>query len=158
MAKPIAKPKYTKTENKKWEGGGKYQPARKFCAFCADKAEIVDYKDSTKLRRYISDRGKIEPRRRTGTCAKHQRALALAIKKARHLALLPYTAGHIRRAGAPTFVAAQATVSAAPASGAPVAVEAPAIPVTTVTAPVAVAPAPVPAATPAPAVVPPKEA
>ena len=101
MPKPIAKPKYTKSENKKWEGGGKFQPQRKFCAFCADKAETVDYKDPTKLRRYISDRGKIEPRRRTGTCAKHQRALALAIKKARHLALLPYTASHIRRAGMP---------------------------------------------------------
>jgi small subunit ribosomal protein S18 len=101
MARPITKPKYTKTENKKWEGGGKFQPQRKFCAFCADKSEIVDYKDATKLRRYISDRGKIEPRRRTGTCAKHQRFLALAIKKARQLALLPYTAGHIRRAGIP---------------------------------------------------------
>jgi len=112
MPKPIAKPKYTKSENKKWEGGGKFQPQRKFCAFCADKAETVDYKDPTKLRRYISDRGKIEPRRRTGTCAKHQRALALAIKKARHLALLPYTASHIRRAG---MAIAAVTATAAPA-------------------------------------------
>jgi ribosomal protein S18 len=112
MPKPIAKPKYTKSENKKWEGGGKFQPQRKFCAFCADKAETVDYKDPTKLRRYISDRGKIEPRRRTGTCAKHQRALALAIKKARHLALLPYTASHIRRAG---MAIATVTATAAPA-------------------------------------------
>jgi small subunit ribosomal protein S18 len=116
MPKPITKPKYTKTENKKWEGGGKFQPQRKFCAFCADKAELVDYKDSTKLRRYISDRGKIEPRRRTGTCAKHQRALALAIKKARHLALLPYTPGHIRRAGASTPMAVAPTPVAAPAA------------------------------------------
>ncbi len=112
MARPITKPKYTKSENKKWEGGGKFQPQRKFCAFCADKAETVDYKDPTKLRRYISDRGKIEPRRRTGTCAKHQRALALAIKKARHLALLPYTASHIRRAGMPLTAV---TATAAPA-------------------------------------------
>ena len=154
MAKPVAKPKYTKTENKKWEGGGKFQPARKFCAFCADKAEIVDYKDSTKLRRYISDRGKIEPRRRTGTCAKHQRALALAIKKARHLALLPYTAGHIRRAGTPTFVAAQAAVPAVPVSGAPVAAGAPVTP-PVAAAPVAAATGAVAAATPA-AAVPPK--
>ncbi len=124
MARPVAKPKYTKTENKKWEGGGKFQPQRKFCAFCADKAESVDYKDSIKLRRYISDRGKIEPRRRTGTCAKHQRALALAIKKARHLALLPYTASHIRRMGAP----APATIPAAPAT-APVAAATVATPV-----------------------------
>jgi small subunit ribosomal protein S18 len=131
MAKPITKPKYTKTENKKWEGGSKFQSARKFCAFCADKAEIVDYKDSTKLRRYISDRGKIEPRRRTGTCAKHQRFLALAIKKARHLALLPYTAGHIRRAGAPS------PAIAAPAVAAPVAqpAAAPVLPVSATTAP-----------------------
>lgn len=112
MAKPITKPKYTKSENKKWEGGGKFQPQRKFCAFCADKAETVDYKDPTKLRRYISDRGKIEPRRRTGTCAKHQRALALAIKKARHLALLPYTASHIRRAGTAIPTAVPAAVPA----------------------------------------------
>lgn len=156
MAKPIAKPKYTKTENKKWEGGGKFQPQRKFCAFCADKAEIVDYKDSTKLRRFISDRGKIEPRRRTGTCAKHQRALALAIKKARHLALLPYTAGHIRRAGAPTFVAAQAAAPAVPVAAVPTAADAPAVPPVAAVAPVAVAPTPVPAAAPAPAAVPPK--
>jgi small subunit ribosomal protein S18 len=51
------------------------------------------------LRRYISDRGKIEPRRRTGTCAKHQRALAMAVKRARHLALLPFTPAHIHQAG-----------------------------------------------------------
>ena len=94
MARPITKPKYTKPENKKWEGGGKYQPQRKFCAFCADKSETVDYKDAAKLRRYISDRGKIEPRRRTGVCAKHQRRLALAIKRARFLALLPYVPTH----------------------------------------------------------------
>jgi small subunit ribosomal protein S18 len=129
MAKPIAKPKYTKTENKKWEGGGRFQPARKFCAFCADKQETVDYKDPVKLRRYVSDRGKIEPRRRTGTCAKHQRALALAIKNARHLALLPYTAAHIRRTGsvipsvpAPAQpAAAPAPVAATPAAAVPVA-------------------------------------
>ena len=123
MARPVTKPKYTKTENKKWEGGGKFQPQRKFCAFCADKLESVDYKDPTKLRRYISDRGKIEPRRRTGTCAKHQRALALAIKKARHLALLPFTAAHIRRAGAP----AAAMVPAAAPVAAPVTVATPTV-------------------------------
>jgi small subunit ribosomal protein S18 len=124
MVRPITKPRYTKTENKKWEGGGKFQPQRKFCAFCADKMESVDYKDPTKLRRYISDRGKIEPRRRTGTCAKHQRALALAIKKARHLALLPYTAAHIRRAGAPAAAMVSAVVAAPPA-GAPATVTTP---------------------------------
>jgi len=73
----------------------RYVPRRKHCSFCVDKVEAIDYKDPSKLRRYISDRGKIEPRRRTGTCAKHQRALAVAIKRARHLALLPYVPAHI---------------------------------------------------------------
>ena len=74
-------------------------PKRKFCSFCSEKVEDIDYKDPSKLRRYISGRGKIEPRHRTGTCAKHQRALAVAIKKARHLALLPYVPAHIRKTG-----------------------------------------------------------
>jgi small subunit ribosomal protein S18 len=56
----------------------------------------IDYKDVGRLRRYLSDRGKIEPRRKTGTCAKHQRRLSVALKNARHMALLPYTAAHIR--------------------------------------------------------------
>ena len=73
-----------------------YVPKRKFCSFCKDGVEI-DYKDPLKLRPYISDRGKIEPRRKTGTCAKHQRILAVAIKRARHLALLPYVPAHIRK-------------------------------------------------------------
>jgi len=64
-----------------------------------DKVEAIDYKEPAKLRRYISDRGKIEPRRKTGTCAKHQRALAEAIKRARHLALLPYVPAHIHKTG-----------------------------------------------------------
>jgi small subunit ribosomal protein S18 len=63
-----------------------------------DKVEVIDYKDPLKLRRYISDRGKIEPRRKTGTCARHQRRLTISIKRARHLALLPYTADHMRAA------------------------------------------------------------
>jgi small subunit ribosomal protein S18 len=61
-----------------------------------EKIDVVDYKDPLKLRRFVSDRGKIEPRRKTGTCARHQRRLTLAIKRARHLALMPYTADHIR--------------------------------------------------------------
>ena len=63
---------------------------RKVCAFCVDKVETVDYKDVAKLRRYLSERGKIVPRRVTGTCARHQRQLSVAIKRARHVALLPY--------------------------------------------------------------------
>ena len=65
---------------------------RKVCAFCVDKVEHVDYKDAGKLRKYMSERGKILPRRTTGTCAMHQRQLTEAIKRARHIALLPYTA------------------------------------------------------------------
>ncbi len=65
---------------------------RKVCAFCVDKVAAVDYKDSAKLRKYMSERGKILPRRMTGTCAHHQRQLTEAIKRARHIALLPYTA------------------------------------------------------------------
>ena len=64
---------------------------RKVCQFCVDKCESIDYKDVAKLRRYISERAKIRPRRTTGTCAMHQRQLTEAIKRARHLALLPYT-------------------------------------------------------------------
>ena len=63
---------------------------RKVCQFCADKAEYIDFKDSAKLRRFVSERGKILPRRMTGTCAKHQRELTEAIKRARQIALLPY--------------------------------------------------------------------
>ena len=66
------------------------RPRRKVCAFCADKIEMIDYKDTKRLRRYLSERGKIVPRRVTGTCARHQRQLTTAIKRARHLALLPY--------------------------------------------------------------------
>ena len=65
---------------------------RKVCAFCADKVETIDYKDVARLRRYLSERAKIVPRRVTGTCARHQRELTVAIKRARHIALLPYVA------------------------------------------------------------------
>ena len=64
---------------------------KKVCSFCVDKAESIDYKDVAKLRKYITERGKIVPRRVTGTCAQHQRDLTTAIKRARHVALLPYT-------------------------------------------------------------------
>ena len=64
---------------------------KKVCGFCVDKVESIDYKDVARLRRYISERAKILPRRVTGTCARHQRELTVAIKRARHLALLPYT-------------------------------------------------------------------
>ena len=63
---------------------------KKVCTFCVEKSEFIDYKDTAKLRRFISERAKILPRRVTGTCAKHQRELTIAIKRARQLALLPY--------------------------------------------------------------------
>ena len=63
---------------------------KKVCAFCVDKANVIDYKDVAKLRRYITENGKILPRRQTGVCAIHQRELAQAIKRARVMALLPY--------------------------------------------------------------------
>jgi len=63
----------------------------KFCQFCSDKELSIDYKKADLLKRYITDDGKIRPRRQTGTCAKHQREVAAAIKRARHIALLPFT-------------------------------------------------------------------
>jgi small subunit ribosomal protein S18 len=65
---------------------------RKVCGFCVEKSTYIDFKNATKLKRYTSERGKIEPRRKTGTCARHQRALAMAIKRAREVALLPFVA------------------------------------------------------------------
>ena len=64
---------------------------KKVCGFCVDKVESIDYKDVARPRRYISERAKILPRRVTGTCARHQRELTVAIKRARHLALLPFS-------------------------------------------------------------------
>lgn len=66
------------------------RPRKKVCAFCIDKAENIDYKDVAKLRRYVSERSKIVPRRVTGTCARHQRELTTSIKRARHIALIAY--------------------------------------------------------------------
>ena len=63
---------------------------RKVCVFCSDENQVISYKDAALLKKYISERGKILPRRITGTCAKHQRELTSAIKRARHVALLPY--------------------------------------------------------------------
>ncbi len=77
-------------------GGRDFRSRRKVCNFCVDHVREIDYKEVGKLRRYLSDRAKIEPRRKTGTCAKHQRMLTVALKNARHMALLPYTSEHIR--------------------------------------------------------------
>lgn len=67
------------------------RPKRKVCSFCAEKSTYIDYKEINRLRRFVTERGKILPRRVSGNCARHQRALAVAIKRARELALLPYT-------------------------------------------------------------------
>lgn len=67
-----------------------FRRRKKVCVFCGKENNEIDYKDVAKLKKYVSERGKILPRRITGTCAKHQRALTVAIKRARHLAIMPY--------------------------------------------------------------------
>ena len=71
-------------------GRGGRKGRRKVCQFCVDKIDSIDYKDVARLRRFMSERAKILPRRVTGTCARHQRELTIAIKRARHIGLLPY--------------------------------------------------------------------
>lgn len=76
--------------NRSHSGGRRYYSAPKVCQFCSDRHAVIDYKQIDVLRRYIMEDGKIRPRRQTGACAKHQREMARAIKRARHLALLPF--------------------------------------------------------------------
>jgi small subunit ribosomal protein S18 len=78
---------------------GRYAPRRRVCEFCVQHAKSIDYKEVDRLRRYISDRAKIEPPRKTGVCARHQRMLTTAIKRARHLAMLAFVPGHIISSG-----------------------------------------------------------
>ena len=78
-------------ENNRRPGGKVRRSKRKVCAFCSEKAEKIDYKDVAKLRKFVTERGKILPRRISGTCAKHQRELTASIKRARNIALLPFT-------------------------------------------------------------------
>ncbi len=75
---------------------GARRPRRKVCVFCVEKVKRIDYKDRPRLQRFLSDRARIEPRRKSGSCAKHQRMLTTALKRARYMALLPYTADHVR--------------------------------------------------------------
>ena len=70
--------------------GYRRRPKKRVCQFCADKSAVIDYKDAAKLHKFLSERGKILPRRVTSTCAMHQRELTLAIKRARQIAILPY--------------------------------------------------------------------
>jgi small subunit ribosomal protein S18 len=113
-----------RTDNKnkgKREEKTRYIPKRRPCPFCRDKIETIDYKDSAKLTQFISSRGKIEPRRRSGSCAKHQRALATAIKRARHLALLPFAPEHIYKMGGLPGPVQQAAPPSPPATPPPAA-------------------------------------
>lgn len=96
-----AAPSYTpRPRSERPEGGrrGRYSGPRppKTCPFCSAKVKYIDYKSADALRRYLTERGKIKARRKIGTCAKHQRRLSLAIKRARHIALLPFTAAQAR--------------------------------------------------------------
>jgi small subunit ribosomal protein S18 len=85
-------------ERRRREGRPRYFARRKVCNFCVDKIAQIDYKDVNRLRRYLSEWSRIDSRRKSGTCARHQRQLSDAVKRARHLALLPFTADHIRTA------------------------------------------------------------
>ncbi len=81
-----------RSEEQQQERRRRPQPRRKVCQFCQDKVSEIDYKDVARLRRFVTEKGKIVSRRQTGTCAKHQRELTTAIKRARYMALLPYSA------------------------------------------------------------------
>jgi small subunit ribosomal protein S18 len=85
-------------DDEREERGGRrrFPPRRRVCTFCVEHIDHIDYKRTDALRRYLSDRGKIKARRKTGVCAKHQRRLAIAIKRARHLALLPFSSEQYR--------------------------------------------------------------
>ena len=85
-------PPRTKFRKPKKKNGVDRKPKRKVCSFCVEKIDTIDYKDVPKLRKFVSERGKIVPRRISGTCAKHQRALTSSIKRARVIALLSFAA------------------------------------------------------------------
>lgn len=92
MRQPIRRPRTKKD-------GGRYGSRPRVCQFCADKVEDIDFKDGAKLGRYITDSGRIVTRRQSSACSKHQRGLSIAIKRARHIALLPYTPAHVQKSG-----------------------------------------------------------
>ncbi|HXY72543.1 MAG TPA: 30S ribosomal protein S18 [Actinomycetota bacterium] len=85
-------PRAPKKRREKEEKGWQKKQKKKFCVFCQNKVDHVDYKDVAALRKFISDRGKIRARRVTGNCTQHQRDVASAVKNAREMALLPYSA------------------------------------------------------------------
>ena len=88
---PAERPAAPVRERESNNNFNKRRPRKKVCQFCADKNAVIDYKDPARLRKFLSERGKILPRRVTATCAMHQRELTEAIKRARQIALLPYT-------------------------------------------------------------------
>ena len=90
-------PRERDAKDKRRRGGGRRGRRPKVCAFCTGEQEIMDYHDGRMLRRFICDTAKILPRRRTGTCAKHQRRLATTIKRARSLAIIPITEKLVRK-------------------------------------------------------------
>ena len=90
MAERSDRPERTERSDRPGRGGRKGR--RKVCSFCVDRVDTIDYKDVARLRRFMSERAKILPRRVTGTCARHQRVMTIAIKRARQIALLPYVA------------------------------------------------------------------
>ncbi len=95
---PGSREPFSKTRGKR-EGRPRFIPRRRVCYFCANKDKVINYKDIVLLKGFLSERGKIEPRRRSGNCARHQRAIAVAIKRTRVLGLLPFTGEHIRKMG-----------------------------------------------------------
>jgi len=94
MTSPAARPRGRDGRPSR-EGRPRYAPRRRVCAFCVEKVKAIDYKDVDRLRRYISPNAKVDPRRRTGTCARHQRLLRTAVQRARQVALLPLAHRHI---------------------------------------------------------------
>jgi small subunit ribosomal protein S18 len=100
--RPRSRPSSQRFSRGGFRGGGRrgrYQPRRRVCLYCADSDKKIDWKKVDELRRFISDSGGIFPRRKTGLCARHQRRVAVAVKRARHIALLPFTSEHIRITG-----------------------------------------------------------
>lgn len=91
----MSNPSFT-NESRGGGGGRRFFSRPRECQFCADKNATIDYKQVEVLRRYVTEDGKIRPRRQTGACAKHQRAVARAVKRARHLALLPFAGETLR--------------------------------------------------------------
>lgn len=84
-------PPFNRKRSTKRKSSQERKPKRKVCSFCVEKVDDIDYKDTARLRRFVSERGKIVPRRISGSCARHQRALTTAVKRARVIALLPFT-------------------------------------------------------------------